>query len=133
MKILNGIDIASVDRIAKTYQQFGDKFLNRVFTEGELISSKKTNNEYNINYLAKRFSAKEAFSKAIGEGIGNISFKDISITNNSNGSPKLTLSDDAVSYLLNAKNWVEYDISVSLSDDNGMVIASVVILLLQTK
>ncbi len=133
MKIYNGIDICSIERIAKTYEKFSEKFINKIFTNEEIMNAKKKNGEYKINYLAKRFAGKEAFSKAIGEGIGNIAFKDISITKNSSGTPIITLSKVAISYLLNNKNWLEYDICVSLSDDKGMAIASVVILLKKTK
>ncbi|MCL2566806.1 MAG: holo-ACP synthase [Alphaproteobacteria bacterium] len=125
MKIYNGIDICAIDRIADVYKKFGDKFLNRIFTDVEL---KEAGNPCNINYLAKRFSAKEAFAKAIGDGIGNIAFKDISIEKNQQGAPTIILSDSARKYLLKTKNWVEYDISISLSDDGGMAVASVVIL-----
>ncbi|MDR2008444.1 MAG: holo-ACP synthase [Alphaproteobacteria bacterium] len=125
MKIYNGIDICVIDRVAATHKKFGDKFLNRVFSSEELLEA---GNIPNVNYLAKRFAAKEAFSKAIGEGIGNIAFKDISIVKNQHGAPILNLSETAQEYLLKSKNWLEYDIAVSLSDDGGMAIASVVIL-----
>ncbi|MDR0484570.1 MAG: holo-ACP synthase, partial [Alphaproteobacteria bacterium] len=118
------------NRISNTYKKFGDKFLNRIFTQKE-ITEAKSKPAININYLAKRFAGKEAFSKAIGEGIGNIAFKDISINKNQQGTPIIELSDTAAMYLLKSKNWLEYDISVSLSDDNGMAIASVVILVLK--
>lgn len=132
MKIYNGIDICSIDRISKTLEKFGDKFLNRTFTLKELIEAKKPDGTYNINYLAKRFAGKEAFSKAIGEGIGSITFKDISIERGEKGAPRVSLSEKAISYLLNSKNWIEYNISISLSDEvhtnGGFAIASVVIL-----
>lgn len=136
MKIYNGIDICSIDRITKTFENFGEKFIKKFFTEDEIIEAKNKDGTYNINYLAKRFSSKEAFSKAIGEGIGSITFKDISTIRDINGAPKIKLSDNAVSYLLNNKNWIEYDISVSLSDEahgEGFSIASVVILVTKFK
>ncbi len=137
MKIYNGIDICSINRISKALEVFGEKFINRIFTLKEKLEAKNKDGTYNINYLAKRFAGKEAFSKAIEEGIGSIAFKDISIVRGENGVPVLSLSSKAVSYLLNNKNWLEYNISVSLSDEDGInggiAIASVIILVNKNK
>ena len=72
----NGVDIVENKRIKNSLKNI--KFINRVFTRNEINKSKKLNNK--INYYAKRFAAKEAFVKAIGEGFrNNINFRDIFI------------------------------------------------------
>ena len=62
-----GTDIVSVDRIKNSLKN--DNFLKRVFNEKEIIKCKKIKNS--INCYAKRFAAKEAFSKALGTGISS--------------------------------------------------------------
>ena len=72
-----GCDIVSIDRIQSTLDKFKDKFLNRVFTEQEIRLSRSANSVF---YYAKRFSAKEAYAKAAGCGIGKkINFQDIEV------------------------------------------------------
>ncbi len=82
-----GCDIINVDRIEKVYKKLGEKFCQRILTDLELTYA--PNNYPNfIRYLAKRYSAKEAYSKAIGSGIGKIiSFKQIEIMNYDSGQP----------------------------------------------
>jgi holo-[acyl-carrier protein] synthase len=62
-----GIDIVEVSRIEGAVDRFGDRFLNRVFTEDELGYVKGKKNMYQS--LAGRFAAKEAFMKALGRGL----------------------------------------------------------------
>jgi len=87
-----GIDLVDVQRIEKMIVCYGFRFLYRIFTEKE--------REYARSHLspgtayAKRFAAKEAFSKAVGCGIGKIlSFQDIEVTHNTKGQPVIVLSD----------------------------------------
>ena len=71
-----GTDIVSVDRIKKSLKN--KNFIKRIFNEKEILKCKKINNK--INCYAKRFAAKEAFSKALGTGISNgINFNEIVI------------------------------------------------------
>ena len=73
-----GTDIVSVDRIRSSIKN--KNFINRIFNEKEILKCKKINNS--INCYAKRFAAKEAFSKALGTGISNgINFNEIVILN----------------------------------------------------
>jgi holo-[acyl-carrier protein] synthase len=62
-----GVDIVEVARIASALSRFGDRFLTKVFTEGELRYAKKKKNVHQT--LAGRFAAKEAFMKAWGRGL----------------------------------------------------------------
>ena len=90
MSILGiGTDIVENLRIKKIIKN--KKFINRIFTKNEIEKSKKINNK--ANYFSKKFSAKEAFVKSLGTGIiKGINFKDITISNNLNGKPKIILN-----------------------------------------
>ena len=84
-----GTDIVSVERIKKSLKN--RNFLSRVFHSKEILKCKKK--ESSFNCYAKRFAAKEAFSKALGTGISNgISFNEIIILNKKSGKPYITLS-----------------------------------------
>ena len=89
MKIFGiGTDIANINRFKKTLKN--KKFINRVFN---IVEIKKCNSNINKNNCyAKRFAAKEAFSKAIGTGISSgINFKEIIVYNIKTGKPKIKL------------------------------------------
>jgi holo-[acyl-carrier protein] synthase len=86
-----GIDIIEVDRIAKSHERFGERFLNRILHPAEI--------EYCLShkipapFLAARFAAKEAISKAFGTGIGaQLSWKDMEIRRKPSGEPYVILS-----------------------------------------
>jgi holo-[acyl-carrier protein] synthase len=85
-----GIDIIEVDRIAKSYERFGDRFLNRILLPGEIqycLSHKVPG-----PFLAARFAAKEAISKAFGTGIGaQLSWQDMEICRKESGEPYVVL------------------------------------------
>ena len=79
-----GTDIISTNRLKNSLKN--KRFLKRVFNEKEILKCKKLNK--NINCLAKRFAAKEAFSKALGTGFRmNLNFKDIEVMNDKMGKP----------------------------------------------
>ena len=83
-----GTDIVSVDRIKNSLKN--RNFINRIFNEREIVKCKKLNNS--INCFAKRFAAKEAFSKALGTGISNgINFNEIIILNKKSGKPYIRI------------------------------------------
>ena len=83
-----GTDIVSVDRIKNSLKN--KNFINRIFNKKEIIKCKKINNS--INCYAKRFAAKEAFSKALGTGISNgINFKEIIVLNKKSGKPYISI------------------------------------------
>jgi len=86
-----GVDLIDVSRVKESVARFGAQFLERIFTQNELMEADKLKDpEKYYGFLAKRFAAKEAYSKALGTGIGsNISFKEIEITNSADGSPQL--------------------------------------------
>ena len=125
MKIIgNGVDIIDNRRIKKSIKIKG--FINRIFTKNEIDKSKKLNNK--INYFAKRFAAKEAFVKAIGEGFRkNINFNDIDIKNDKNGKPLITISKNVNKILRRKFKLNKYKIFLSLSDEKKYSIAYVII------
>ncbi|ALX49148.1 holo-ACP synthase [Lentibacillus amyloliquefaciens] len=86
-----GIDIIELSRIRKSIQK-NNRLGERVLTAPEMTLYKSlTNDLRKTEYLAGRFAAKEAFSKAVGSGIGKISFKDIQIMPDANGAPKMNV------------------------------------------
>lgn len=117
-KLRTGVDLIEIDRFASACQRHGDRLLQRLFTPDELIE-----NRGKTASLAARFAAKEAVTKALGTGIGKISWHDIEITRGSAGEPLLkllgTAKDQAESLGLNY--W-----SLSLSHTQNHAIAFVV-------
>ena len=120
----NGVDIVNNLRIKNSIKN--KDFINRVFTLNEINNSKKLTNK--INYFAKRFAAKEAFVKALGEGFrNNINFNDIEITNDNKGKPIINISNNVKKFLKKKFKSSKYQIFLSLSDEKNYSIAYVII------
>ena len=120
----NGVDIVNNLRIKNSIKN--KDFINRVFTLNEINNSKKLTNK--INYFAKRFAAKEAFVKALGEGFrNNINFNDIEITNDNKGKPIINISNNVKKFLKKKFKSSKYQIFLSLSDEKKYSIAYVII------
>ncbi len=120
----NGVDIVENSRIKKSIKLKG--FITRVFTKSEINKSKKLKNK--INYFAKRFAAKEAFVKAIGEGFrSNINFNDINIDNDKKGKPLIKISNNINKIIKKKFKLKKYKIFLSLSDEKKHSIAYVII------
>ena len=125
MKIFGiGTDIANINRFKKTLKN--KKFINRVFN---IVEIKKCSSNINkSNCYAKRFAAKEAFSKAIGTGISSgINFKEIIVYNIKTGKPKIKLLGNTKRIVNKIINKKKFNIYISLSDDKPFAIATVVI------
>ena len=125
MKIFGiGTDIVKISRIKKSIKK--KNFISKLFSQNEISKCKKTKNFSNC--FAKRFAAKEAFSKALGTGITkNIKFNEIIILNEKNGKPFIRLIEKTkknVEKLLKKK---KYKISLSLSDEKNYAVAFVTI------
>src|SRR3954468_9630276 len=90
-----GSDLCNIERIRNSLDRWGDKFLNRVFTETE--RGKAASRPHTVaGTLAKRFAAKEAFSKAVGTGFKRgVHMKDIGVVNLPSGAPTLSLTGGA--------------------------------------
>jgi holo-[acyl-carrier protein] synthase len=118
-----GTDIVNVDRIKKILNT--KKSLNRLFSKEEITKCSKLINS--INCYAKRFAAKEAFSKALGTGISNgINFNEIIVMNNKNGKPFIKLKGKTMQ-IIKKKFKKKPKISISLSDEKKYAVAFVTI------
>lgn len=107
MIIRTGIDLIEIERIEAALSRYGDRFLRRIFTQREIQDSQNKPES-----LATRFAAKEAVSKALGCGIGEVGWLDIEILSGSNRQPYLLLHRRAlqISQQQNLSTW-----SISLS------------------
>ena len=118
-----GTDIVSVDRINKLIKN--KNFLNRIFNKKEISKCNKLINSYNC--YAKRFAAKEAFSKALGTGISNgINLNEIVVLNEKNGKPYIKLLGETkkcIGKIFKKKPKVD----LSLSDERKYAVAFVTI------
>jgi holo-[acyl-carrier protein] synthase len=89
-----GVDLVECARIQRSIDRFGDRFLYRVFTEGEIEYSMSM--KFPARHLAARFAAKEAVSKAFGTGIGKaMGWRNIDIRKKESGEPFLIFSGPA--------------------------------------
>ena len=128
MKILGiGVDIIKNDRIKRSIKN--KNFLLRLFTLLEIKNSKNIKNK--ASYYAKKFAAKEAFSKALGTGFReDLNFKDIEILNDNLGKPYYRLNQKLKKLILKNQKVKNFDIFLSVSDEKHYSIAFTMI---QTK
>jgi holo-[acyl-carrier protein] synthase len=90
-----GSDLCNIERIQSSLDRFGERFLARVFTEAEQAKARRRPFTM-AGTLAKRFAAKEAFSKAVGTGFKRgVFMKDIGVVNLPSGAPTLHLTGGA--------------------------------------
>ncbi|GEL13120.1 4-phosphopantetheinyl transferase [Lapidilactobacillus concavus DSM 17758] len=86
----NGVDLTDIPRIKQAYLR-NARFANKVLTDHELeIFDHMTNEKFQMEFLAGRFSAKESYSKAYGTGLGKIGLHDIEILDDALGKPIVT-------------------------------------------
>jgi holo-[acyl-carrier protein] synthase len=90
MTISVGVDMVEISRIKAVVEQHGDRFLRRVYTEHELTYAAGR-----LPALATRWAAKEATAKALGTGIGPMSFREIEVACDACGKPELQLHGEA--------------------------------------
>ena len=93
-----GSDIVDIRRIEQTFARFGDRFLERIFTDVERAKAESRANA--IATYAKRFAAKEACAKALGTGFRKgVFFRDLGVVNLPGGKPTLALTGGAAERL----------------------------------
>ena len=121
MKIVGiGVDIINNKRIKKSIQN--NKFIHRTFSKKEILNSKKILNK--INYLSKRFAAKEALAKALGTGFRNgLNLKDIEIVNNKNGKPYYLMTKKLKDLIKKKKRIKNFNLFLSIADEKEYSIA----------
>jgi holo-[acyl-carrier protein] synthase len=117
MKLATGVDVIEIDRVQAVVSRHGKHYLERVFTQAErdLCGPR-------MESLAVRFAAKEAVAKALGSGIGEVTFQDVEILQDEQGAPLLHLHGKAAikADLLGLTTW-----SLSLSHSLTLAIAMV--------
>ncbi|MBQ9738212.1 MAG: holo-ACP synthase [Alphaproteobacteria bacterium] len=114
-----GTDIVQIRRIELSIRRWGDKFLNRIFTETERKTAEKLSAEPRMAYYAKRFAAKEAFSKALGTGIGSLSaWTEIEVVRGESGAPILNITGRTAE-TLKQRAGSNAKVHISLSDDDA--------------
>ena len=125
MKILGiGVDIVENSRIKISMKN--SLFIKRIFSPSEIIASQKIKN--NVAYYAKRFAAKEAFSKSIGTGFrDNLNFKDISVINDKMGKPTFILNEKVKRIIKKRFNISSYNFFLSISDEKKYSVAYVIL------
>ena len=124
MNILGvGMDIVETKRIADSMERFGDRFLNRIFSEGEVAYARSMKQPQ--LHLAARFAAKEAISKAFGTGIGHVmGWRDLEIVREPSGAPRVVLHGKAEAF---AKERGVQAVHISLSHTAEYGAASAVV------
>ena len=123
-----GSDLCNIDRIRNSLDRFGERFTNRVFTDAERARAERRPFTRAGTY-AKRFAAKEAFSKAVGTGFKRgVYMKDIGVVNLPSGQPTLALTGGAKERL-DAMTPPGHAVHVHLTmtDDHPFAMAVVVI------
>jgi holo-[acyl-carrier protein] synthase len=122
-----GNDIIDIRRIEKTIERFGDKFIQRIFTEVEQKKSDRRANR--AASYAKRYAAKEACSKALGTGFrAGIFWKDMGVVNLPSGKPTMALTGGALERLkaITPPGMVP-QIDISITDEEEMAYVIVII------
>ncbi len=114
MRIETGIDIIEIERIKQKFQH-NNKFLHLVFTENEIKQVENKNIMFQT--LAGKWASKEAFSKALGTGIGkDLHWLDIEISNDINGKPIITVKK----HIIEKFNIQNISLSISHSKDTAI-------------
>ncbi len=118
MKLATGVDLIEIDRIEEVIARHGKHYLERIYTPAELVQCGKRTES-----LAGRFAAKEAAAKALGCGIGDVSWQEIEVLGDDQNAPALTLHGAALkrAETLGLSTW-----SVSISHSQSHSVAFVV-------
>ncbi|WP_184069296.1 holo-ACP synthase [Sphingosinicella soli] len=123
-----GSDLCNIERIRSSLDRFGERFINRVFTDIEIARSERRVLTRAASY-AKRFAAKEACSKALGTGFRRgVFMRDMGVINLPTGQPTLALTGGAAARLTEiTPEGHMLDIHLTLTDDHPWAQAMVLI------
>jgi holo-[acyl-carrier protein] synthase len=121
--ILVGLDLTPVPRVAEVLERFRERFLARIFVEGEIQRRRRHPRAF-AEHVAGRFAAKEAAMKALGTGWRGIAFREIAIRRSASGKPVLALTGRAAARA-RVLGVVESEVSITHTAD---LAAAVVIL-----
>jgi holo-[acyl-carrier protein] synthase len=122
-----GSDLIDIRRIEATLERFGDRFVQRLFTETEQRKSEGRRNR--AASYAKRFAAKEACSKALGTGFRkSVYWRDLGVVNLRSGKPTMALTGGAAEWLKSmVPKGMKARIDLSITDDFPLAQAIVII------
>ena len=122
-----GSDLIDIRRIERTLERFGERFTNRIYTEGERAKSERR--AARVESYARRFAAKEACSKALGTGFRKgVFWRDMEVVNLPSGKPTMLLTGGAAERLQSlTPSGMTIQIDVSLTDEPPTAQAIVII------
>ncbi|MCE7998102.1 MAG: holo-ACP synthase [Rhodobiaceae bacterium] len=122
-----GNDIIDIQRIERTLERYGERFINRLYTDIERQKSERRRNR--AASYAKRFAAKEACSKALGTGIRQgVFWRDMGVVNLRSGQPTMALTGGAAGRLAKMiPEGMEAQIHLTITDDGPLAQAIVII------
>ncbi|MBD2101083.1 holo-ACP synthase [Leptolyngbya sp. FACHB-261] len=119
-----GTDIVYIPRIAAVVEQFGQHFLDKVYTPQEQQDAKRSARQINSR-LAGRWAAKEAAVKALGTGWRGVGYRDVEIKRKPSGAPTITLHNRALA-LVHTRHQENWEWQVSFSHDGDYAIATAI-------
>jgi holo-[acyl-carrier protein] synthase len=117
-----GTDLAEVDRIQKAIERYGDRFIRRIYTPGEIAYVSRKANKY--ERYAARFAAKEAGMKALGTGAVGVRWQDFEVANLPSGKPTLRFHGRAAQV---AERLGVRGVTLSITHTRAMALAVVVL------
>jgi holo-[acyl-carrier protein] synthase len=118
-----GTDIVEVTRIEQSIAKFGDEFARRILAESEFQSYQASN--IKARFIAKRFAAKEAFSKALGTGLrAPATLHNIAVSHDELGKPLLVLAPELQAYLDERQITAMH---ITISDEKTLAVSFVVL------
>ncbi len=119
-----GVDIIENKRVKSLLKN--TKFIRRIFSNKEILISKKIHNK--TNFFSKRYAAKESFAKALGTGFRkNLNFKDIEILNNKLGKPYYFINNKIKKLIERKKKVKKFQLFLSISDEKDYSVAFTII------
>ena len=122
-----GCDILEVQRLEELLRKGRDSFIKRVLTADELLEYERRTEKSAPRgdlYIATRYCAKEAFSKAMGTGVGaEFSFQDLSVLNEASGQPVLVYSERLALWLESKRAFAK----ISISDERNYAMSTVIL------
>jgi holo-[acyl-carrier protein] synthase len=120
-----GIDVIQPHRVARLLEKYGERFVQRVLTPQELPRYEKAKQHQHVLFLANRFAAKEAFSKAMGTGFRYpVTLQCISVVQNSAGKPGLAFNEP-LAELVRSRGINGHHLTIS--DESNLACACVVL------
>jgi len=116
MKLVTGVDLIEIARIEEVISRHGKHYLERIYTPAELEQCGKRTES-----LAGRFAAKEATAKALGCGIGDVTWQEIEVLGDDQNAPKLTLHGAALK-MANELGLSTWSVSISHSQSHSVAL-----------